>query len=113
LLIEAVRTGASSADQNNIGIRGRAAAGLATLPGNKQLGDYKDAAVAALIEGLSDPRGDVRGDVADALGSLGQSGDFLSMTTTVVAAFKAAMDREQDDNAKRSMQLAMRNWGVG
>jgi len=113
LLIEAVRTGASSADQNNIGIRGRAAAGLATLAGNHQLGDYKDAAVAALIEGLSDPRGDVRGDVADALGSLGQSGDFLSMKTTVVAAFKAAMDREQDDNAKRSMQLAMRNWGVG
>jgi HEAT repeat protein len=113
LLIEAVRTGASSPDQNNIGIRGRAASGLATLAWNQQLGDYKHPAVAALIEGLSDPRGDVRGDVAEALGSLGQSGDFLSMKTTVVAALKTAMDREQDDNTKQSMQLAMRNWGVG
>jgi HEAT repeat protein len=113
VLIEAVRKGASAADGNEIGIRGRAAAGLATLGWNKQLGDYKGAAVAALIEGLSDPRGDVRGDVAEALGSLGQSGDVASMKTTVVAALKAAMDREQDDNAKQSMQLAMRNWGVG
>ncbi|HEY9112015.1 MAG TPA: HEAT repeat domain-containing protein [Rhodanobacteraceae bacterium] len=113
LLIEAVRTGASSPDRNNIGIRGRAASGLATLAWNEQLGDYKGAAVAALIEGLSDPRGDVRSDVADALGSLGQSGNFLPMKTTVIAAFKAAMDREQDDDAKRSMQEAMRNWGVG
>jgi HEAT repeat protein len=113
LLIEAVRTGASSPDQNNIGIRGRAASGLATLAWNKQLGDYKNPAVAALIEGLSDPRGDVRGDVAEALGSLGQSGDFVSMKTMVVAALKTAMDREQDDDTKQSMQLAMRNWGVG
>lgn len=113
LLIEAVRTGASSADQNNIGIRGRAAAGLATLAGNKQLGDYKDAAVAALIDGLSDPRSDVRGQVAEALGELGPAGDLPSMQGTVVAALKNAMGREQDDNAKQSMQLAMRNWGAG
>jgi hypothetical protein len=35
------------------------------------------------------------------------------MKTMVVAALKTAMDREQDDDTKQSMQLAMRNWGVG
>ncbi|HKZ09281.1 MAG TPA: HEAT repeat domain-containing protein [Rhodanobacteraceae bacterium] len=114
LLIEAVRTGASPANRSAIGIRGRAAAGLATLGWNKQLGDHTAAAVAALIDGLSDPRSDVRGDVAEALGNLGHAGgDVTSMKGTVVAALKDAMAREQDDNAKQSMQLAMRNWGVG
>lgn len=113
LLIEAVRTGASPADGSSIGIRGRAAAGLANLGWQKQLGDHKAAAVAALIDGLSDPRSDVRGDVAEALGNLGHAGDVPSMRGTVVAALKGAVDREQDDNAKQSMQLAMRNWGAG
>lgn len=114
LLIEAVRTGASSADRNSIGIRGRAASGLATLGWNKQLGDHTAAAVAALIDGLSDPRSDVRGDVAEALGNLGHAGeDVASMKGTIVAALKDAMAREQDDSAKQSMQLAMRNWGMG
>lgn len=113
VLIEAVRKGASPADGSGIGIRGRAAAGLATLGWQKQLGDHKAAAVAALIDGLSDPRGDVRGDVADALGNLGRAGGVPSMKGAVVAALKNAMDQEQDDNAKQSMQLAMRNWGVG
>jgi len=114
LLIEAVRTGASSADRNSIGIRGRAASGLATLGWNKQLGDHTAAAVAALIDGLSDPRSDVRGDVAEALGNLGHAGGGVApMKGTVVAALKDAMAREQDDSAKQSMQLAMRNWGMG
>jgi hypothetical protein len=69
--------------------------------------------VAALIDGLSDPRSDVRGDVAEALGNLGRAGGVSSMKGTVVAALEGAMGREQDDNAKQSMQLAMRNWGVG
>ena len=112
LLIEAVRTGAS-ADRSSIGIRGRAASGLATLGWSKQLGDQKGAAVAALIDGLSDPRSDVRSQVAEALGDLGHAGNLPSMQGTVVAALKNAMGREQDDNAKQSMQLAMRNWGVG
>src|SRR6185437_9396020 len=78
VLIEAVRKGASPADHSGIGIRGRAASGLATLGGKGQLGSYKSAAVGALIEGLSDPRSDVRSDVAGALGSLGRSGDVAS-----------------------------------
>jgi HEAT repeat protein len=113
VLIEAVRKGASPADGSGIGIRGRAAAALATLGWQKQLGDYEAAAVAALIDGLSDPRSDVRGQVAEALGNLGHAGDAPSMKGTVVAALKGAMDREQDDDAKQSMQLAMRNWGAG
>jgi HEAT repeat protein len=113
VLIEAVRKGASPADRSGIGIRDRAAAGLATLGWQEQLGDYKAAAVAALIDGLSDPRSDVRGDVAEALGNLGRAGGVSSMKGTVVAALEGAMGREQDDNAKQSMQLAMRNWGVG
>lgn len=113
VLIEAVHKGASPADGSGIGIRGRAAAGLATLGWKKQLGDNKAAAAAALIDGLSDPRSDVRGDVAEALGNLGHAGDVSSMKGTVIAALKGAMGREQDDNAKQSMQLAMRNWGVG
>jgi HEAT repeat protein len=113
VLIEAVRKGASPADGSGIGIRGRAAAALATLGWQKQLGDYEAAAVAALIGGLSDPRSDVRGEVAEALGNLGHAGDAPSMKGRVVAALKGAMDREQDDNAKQSMQLAMRNWGAG
>ena len=113
VLIEAVRKGASPADRSGIGIRDRAAAGLATLGWQEQLGDYKAAAVAALIDGLSDPRSDVRGDVAAALGNLGRADGFSSMKGTVVAALEGAMGREQDDNAKQSMQLAMRNWGVG
>jgi HEAT repeat protein len=112
-LIEAVREGASPADGSDIGIRGRAAAGLATLGWKKQLGGNRAAAVAALIDGLSDPRSDVRGDVAEALGNLGHAGGVSSMKSTVVAALEAAMGREQDDNARQSMQLAMRNWGVG
>jgi hypothetical protein len=35
------------------------------------------------------------------------------MKSTVAGALEAAMGREQDDNAKQSMQLAMRSWGVG
>lgn len=112
-LIEAVRKGASPADGSGIGIRDRAAAGLATLGWNKQLGDHKDAAVAALIDGLSDPRSDVRADIADALGSLGRSGNVSPMKTKVVAALETAMDREHDDGARQSMQLALRNWGMG
>jgi HEAT repeat protein len=113
LLIEAVRKGASPADHSGIGIRGRAASGLATLDGKGQLGSDRSAAVAALIEGLSDPRSDVRSDIATALGSLARSGDVASMKTTVVAALKTAMDREHEDDARQAMQSALRNWGVG
>ena len=113
LLIEAVRKGASPADHSGAGIRDRAASGLATLGEKGQLGSYKGAAVAALIEGLSDRRSDVRSDVAGALGSLGRSGDVASMKTTVVAALEAAMGREHEDDARQAMQSALRNWGVG
>lgn len=112
-LIEAVRKGASPVDRSSIGIRDRAAAGLAALGWRKQLGGREDDAVAALIDGLSDPRGDVRSDVADALGSLGQSGAAASSKATAIAALQAAMGREREDDAKRAMQSALRNWGVG
>jgi HEAT repeat protein len=112
-LIEAVRKGASPADGSRIGIRGRAAAGLATLAWNKQLGEHKGEAASALIEGLSDPRSDVRGHVAEALGDFSHAGDSSSMKTTVVAALEAAGNREHEDDAKQAIQSALRNWGVG
>jgi HEAT repeat protein len=112
-LMEAVRQGASPTDGSGIGIRGPAASGLGSLGRNGQLGSYGDAAVAALIVGLSDPRSDVRSDVAEALGDLGRSGGVAQAKAKAVAGLEAALGREHEDDARRAMQSALQNWEVG